>query len=91
VIPGDVADRIEMFIRERFDVGEKDARFSRRVHLFEEGYIDSIGVAELVEFLEEEFEIRLPEQALMSDEFSTIDGIVQIVERTLTPVSRTSS
>ena len=91
MIPGDVADRIEMFIREQFDVGEKDARFSRNVHLFEEGYIDSIGVAELVVFLEEEFEVRLPEQALMSDEFSTIDGIVQIVERTLTPVSRTSS
>jgi acyl carrier protein len=45
------------------------------------GYIDSVGVVELLAFLTEEFKVTLPDEVLMSDEFSTIDGIAAIVVR----------
>jgi acyl carrier protein len=38
-------------------------------------------VVELLAFLTEEFAVELPDDALMSDEFSTIDGIAAIVSR----------
>jgi acyl carrier protein len=81
VSPDETGDRIEAFIRGQFDVGMSDPRFRRDADLFEQGYVDSVGVAELVAFLEEEFGIEIPEEDLMSEEFSNIDGITRIVVR----------
>lgn len=76
-----VADRVERYIRTQFRVTPGDTRFSRSLPLFEAGYVDSVGVVELLVFLTEEFAVHLPDDALMSDEFSTIDGIAAIVCR----------
>ena len=70
-----VADILERFIRMHFRVPENDRRFSRSVHLFEEGYVDSIGAVELISFVESEFDLTLPEATLFSDEFTSIEGI----------------
>jgi acyl carrier protein len=77
----EVAERVEGYIRSQFRVAAEDARFSRSLPLFESGYVDSVGVVELLTFLSEEFAVDLPDDALMSDEFSTIDGIAAVVCR----------
>lgn len=76
-----VADRVEQYVRIQFRVSPSDTRFSRSQRLFEMGYVDSVGVVELLAFISEEFQVTLPDEALMSDEFSTIDGIAAIVAR----------
>lgn len=76
-----IADRVEQYVRTQFRVAPGDAGFSRSLPLFEAGYVDSVGVVELLAFLAEEFAVELPDDALMSDEFSTIDGIAVIVAR----------
>jgi acyl carrier protein len=76
-----IADRVEQYVRTQFRVAPGDTRFSRSLPLFEAGYVDSVGVVELLAFLTEEFAVELPDDALMSDEFSTIDGIAAIVAR----------
>jgi acyl carrier protein len=76
-----VGDRVEAYVRTQFRVSPSDTRFSRSQRLFEMGYIDSVGVVELLAFLTEEFHVTLPDEALMSDEFSTIDGIAGLVCR----------
>ena len=79
--PAEVGERIEQYVRIQFRVTSGDARFSRSVPLFEAGYVDSVGVVELLAFLSEEFAVHLPDDALMSDDFSTIDGIAAIIVR----------
>ncbi|GIU87061.1 MAG: hypothetical protein KatS3mg009_1576 [Acidimicrobiia bacterium] len=74
-----VADRIEKFLREQFLVADDDPRFSRTVDLYEHGYVDSVGLVELLAFIDEEFAVEVPEEALLSPEFSTIDGIAGVV------------
>lgn len=76
---GQVADRLEAFIREQFGVAPEDRRFGPETALFERGYVDSIGVAELVAFIEEEFGVSVPDEYLLSDDFDTVDGIARIV------------
>jgi len=76
-----VGDRLEQYVRTQFRVSPADTRFSRSQRLFDMGYVDSVGVVELLAFLTEEFQVTLPDDALMSDEFSTIDGIAAIVVR----------
>ena len=83
----DVAVRIETFVRTQFDVDPDDPGFGRSADLFESGYVDSVGVAELLEFLREEFGLDVPESELLGDDFSTIDGIAGIVIRLGQPAS----
>lgn len=75
------AQYIEAFIRERFQIPDHDARFSRQINLWEEGYIDSLGVVEMIGFLERRFTIALPEDVIFSPEFTSIDGIARYVIR----------
>ena len=77
----DVAAAVEEFARREFSIKSSDRRFDRTVDLFEDGYVDSVGVIELIGFLERTFVIEIPEEDLFSPEFSTIDGIARIVTR----------
>lgn len=77
----EVAQRVEDYVRTQFRVAPSDTRFSRSQRLFDMGYVDSVGVVELLAFLTQEFRVHLPDEAIMADEFSTIDGIATIVVR----------
>jgi acyl carrier protein len=77
----EVADSVETFVRREFNVSAADPGFDRSVDLFENGYVDSVGVAELLEYVTQEFEVEIPESELFSDEFSSIQGIASIVAR----------
>jgi acyl carrier protein len=77
----EVAAAVEEFARREFSIKSSDQRFNRSVDLFDDGYVDSIGVIELIQFLESTFAIDIPEDDLFSPEFSTIDGIAAIVTR----------
>jgi acyl carrier protein len=79
--PQAIAERIEAFIRSQFEIDPNDDGFDRTVDLFELGYVDSVGFAELLAFLAEEFDVEVPEEDLLSDEFLRIDGMAMIVSR----------
>jgi D-alanine--poly(phosphoribitol) ligase subunit 2 len=79
--PQAIADQIEAFIRSQFEVDPNDNGFDRAVDLFELGYVDSVGFAELLAFLAEEFGVEIPEDDLLSDDFLRIDGMAMIVSR----------
>jgi D-alanine--poly(phosphoribitol) ligase subunit 2 len=79
--PQAIAAQIEAFIRSQFEVDPNDNGFDQSVDLFELGYVDSVGFAELLAFLAEEFGIEVPEDDLLSDDFLRIDGMAKIVSR----------
>ena len=74
-----IADRIEKFLREQYFIADDDPGFTRTVDIYEGGYVDSVGVVELLAFIDEEFGVEVPETELLSEAFSTIDGIARIV------------
>ena len=77
----EVAERIETFVREHFKVSADDPGFDRTADLFERGYVDSVGFVEMLEFVREEFGVEVPEEDLMSDEFTSIDGMATVIAR----------
>lgn len=77
----DVAVAVEEFVRREFSISATDDNFDHNVDLFEDGYVDSVGVIELLAFLESTFSAEIPEEDLFSPEFSTIEGIARIVTR----------
>ena len=76
-----VEERLEMFIRNQFSVNPADPGFDREVDLFVHGYVDSVGVVELLGFIQEEFNVEVPDDDLLADDFTTVAGIARIVLR----------
>ena len=74
-----VAASVETFIRTRSRVSADDGRFSRTSNLWEDGYVDSIGVVELIGHIETTFDVALPDEALFDPDFTSVDGIARIV------------
>lgn len=86
-----IASRIEAFVRTQFEVDPGDDGFDRTIDLFELGYVDSVGFAELLEFIAEEFGVDVPEADLLSEDFLSIDGMARIVSRlTVAPEARSA-
>ena len=81
--PHIIEPRIEGFIRAQFSVSPTDPGFDRETDLFEGGYVDSAGIVELLEFLAEEFDVEIPDDDLLSDDFSSIAGMARSVSRNL--------
>jgi acyl carrier protein len=73
------AEIVEQFIRVRFTVPPEDQIFSRTIHLWDGGYVDSIGIAEMIAFLEETFGVRISNEVVFSEDFTHIDGIARLI------------
>lgn len=74
-----IAEAVERFIRAEFQVSDRDPTFTRDAHLFDGGFVDSIGLVQLISFLESTFDVAIDDETLMSDDFTTIDGISKLV------------
>jgi acyl carrier protein len=49
--------------------------------IFEQGYLDSMGLLFLVQFLKEEFEITTSDHDLVSENFESISAIASFLQR----------
>jgi acyl carrier protein len=78
-----VEQHIEEFIRTQFGVSPTDPWFNREADLFKQGYVDSVGVVEMLEFLQKDFNVEIPDDDLLTDDFSNIAGITRIVLQNL--------
>ena len=76
----EIVSVIERFVRKQFRIDETVPSL-RNLHLFESGFVDSAGVVELIAFVESTFAIRLGDEEIFSDDFTTIAGIAAIVEQ----------
>lgn len=83
VTAGEVAQDLEAFVRERFQVEEDDDFFTLDVNLWEEGYVDSAGVVELIAYLEDSYAIQIPRSMLFDPGFTSVDGIAERIVRLL--------
>lgn len=79
--PEACADALEAFIRANFQVRDDDPSFGRDVNLWEEGYVDSTGVVEVIAFLEETYHVTISEEMLFSPDFTSINGMSKMVAR----------
>jgi acyl carrier protein len=72
-----VATELEEFLRAQFPATTADLR--RDVDLFESGVVDSVGVAETLAHIEELYGVEVPDDVLLSDDFTTVDGMARCI------------
>lgn len=77
----DVAARVEAYIFDNLVLGDRERVPARDVSLIESGVIDSTGVLELIEYLEDDFGIRVEDAETVPENLDSIDRIAAFVAR----------
>jgi acyl carrier protein len=62
--------------------------FSSEDSFMAKGIIDSTGVLELVEFIEEKFRVTIEDEELIPDNFDSLKKLARFVDRKLTDARR---
>jgi acyl carrier protein len=75
-----VSQRIKTFILEKFPLAMKRG-LQNDEKLLEKGILDSMGVLEVVEFLEQEFDISISDEDLLPENFQSIDCLTEFVKQ----------
>lgn len=74
-----ILTELEAFVRKAGQVLDDDPDFAVTTDLWENGYLDSNGVVEVLAFIEERFGVTVPEEALFLAEFTRLEGMARIV------------
>lgn len=74
-----VSEKIFEFVREHFDIGD-DSDYTPDVHLFDEGFVDSLGAVEIIAFVENEFGVKITQKDITLFPMNTVNEIAKVVE-----------
>lgn len=83
----DVTTKLRKFIAENFLYMRPDFELSDDDSLLETGIVDSMGVMEVLAFLDEEFGVEVPDDDVTEENLGTVSSIVEYVARRRNPVS----
>jgi acyl carrier protein len=73
-------DKIREFIREELLFEDPEASLSNETHLLD-GVVDSLGLMQVVAFLEQEFAVAIEDNEITVDHFRTVNDIAELVSR----------
>ncbi|NJN55428.1 MAG: acyl carrier protein [Anaerolineae bacterium] len=77
----DVKDQIKKYIAENFLFSSNGFTLDDDESLLEAGVVDSLGVVELVSFVEEKFGITVPDDDIVPDNFDSVDNLAAYIAR----------
>ncbi len=75
-----VEERIREFILKQFPLARKSGLKSNEKWL-ETGMIDSLGILDLVHYLEEEFTLNISDDELQPENFESLEAVVEFVRK----------
>ena len=75
------ADAIRSFIIDKLKFRGSHAELTASYPLIDREAIDSMGIFQLIGFIEEEFGIEVGDSDLVADNFASIDAMTKLVER----------
>lgn len=70
------------FITDKFGLVD-DPDLTDDAHLFDMGFVDSLGATEIILFVEEHWDIEITQKDLILYPMNTINEIVEVIERKL--------
>ena len=73
------ADLIHAFIKQRFPLASSK-ELTQELSLLDSGIVDSLGVLDLVGFIEEQFGIEAEDDDLVPENFDSINALTQFVK-----------
>jgi acyl carrier protein len=77
----DIRRRLRTFIVENFLYTRQDFAFTDDDSLLRRGIFDSLGVTEVISFVEQTWDLSVPEQDVTDVNFGTVSGMSRYVTR----------
>ena len=77
----DIVDIISQFIKNNFILDDQKQNIDENKSLYENRIVDSTGVLEIVDFLEEKFGIKIEDDELVPDNLDSIKKMSLFVQR----------
>ena len=81
------SDRIRDFVWAKFPLARKRA-IKEGEPLLDGGIVDSMGILEVVHFIEQEFSIQVSDEELVPENFQSIDRLVSFVQSKTSRIGR---
>lgn len=78
----DIEQALFDFIREEFSIGD-DPEYTKEVHLFDSGFVDSLGAIEIINFAEDNWKIEITQRDLTLYPMNTVEEIAAVVSSKL--------
>lgn len=76
----DVKNKIRTFIIDNYLFGD-DEGLEEGTSFLDEGIVDSTGMLELIEFISEEFEIKVEDDELIPENLDSINNVTAYIRR----------
>jgi len=77
----DVRPVVKGFIEEHFLYRKEEKDISNDESLLDSGFIDSMGIFELISFLEKEFNVDISDGEVIPENFETINNIMALINK----------
>lgn len=74
-----IKENLRSFLIKQFDIDEDDEEFTDDVDFFTYGYVDSFGAAEIIEYIEKEFDFTVENKDLVKYPMTSIDEITDYI------------
>lgn len=74
-----VKEQIRQFVAENFLFSNNGFDLDDDESFLEAGVVDSLGVLELVTFVEEEFDVQVPDEDIVPDNFDSVDNLATYI------------
>jgi len=76
-----IEEKIRIFIQDNFLLGDKNKVIKEDESFLQGGIIDSTGVLELVNFIEETYKIKVEDEELVPENLDSIKNLVAYIKR----------
>jgi len=76
-----IEEKIKSFIQDNFLLGDKNRVIKEDESFLQGGTIDSTGVLELVNFIEETYKIKVEDEELIPENLDSIKNLVAYIKR----------
>lgn len=73
-----IADQLYAWIKEAFEIDD-DPEYTKDVHLFDFGFVDSLDSTEIVNYVEETFGIEITQKDIVMYPMNTVNEIAAVV------------
>ena len=76
-----IEEKIKSFIQDNFLLGDKNRVIKEDESFLQGGTIDSTGVLELVNFIEETYKIKVEDEELIPENLDSVKNLVAYIKR----------
>jgi acyl carrier protein len=79
----DIKAQVRQYIAKNLLFSDNGFAYTDDASFLEEGIVDSLGVMELVLFIEEKFEVKVQDEELTPDNFDSVNKLASYIQRRL--------